>query len=159
MNWMYKRCLWRHMGCNDVSVLCLLWPGFHGVIHGAQQITKEEGNSVTFECHLDQPEDLSNSAVDCKQVDENFKTKGNSCDIVHSYRGGYEHPEPQMDEFINRTRLNRELLKEGIVSVEIISVQASDSGNYKCSIPNRRFNCTYTLTVGKHYYFILVLKL
>lgn len=127
-------------------------PGLDGVVDNPQTISIKEGSSVTFWCPLDPPEDLSDSAADCRQVDENFNSKRTSSDTVHSYRGGEEHFQPPMPEFINRTHLNLTDLKRGIVSVEITSVQTSDSGNYKCFIPTHGVSCAYALTVGENYF-------
>ncbi|XP_035516702.1 butyrophilin subfamily 2 member A2-like [Morone saxatilis] len=107
----------------------------------SQPVSAAEGDDVTLQCLLHPPVNLSAYTLDWSRLD--IKELGE----VHVYRSKRDDPTAQMVRYKNRTTLNHEELSRGIVTLQISSVQPSDSGPYKCYIPKLKAGCTINLTV------------
>nr|XP_046231040.1 CD276 antigen homolog isoform X3 [Scatophagus argus] len=104
-----------------------------------QQVRATEGENATLPCHPDQRIDLSNHTVEW--------TKLNPEETVHVYRRRKDDPGPQSPQYKDRTTLNREDLKTGNLALHISSVNQSDSGTYRCVIPEEAEPCTVVLLI------------
>ncbi|XP_026166143.1 uncharacterized protein LOC113132366 [Mastacembelus armatus] len=100
----------------------------------------KEGGTVTFECRLDPPVNLSTYTLDFRTADLDEE--------VYVYPFGDRIP-PQMMGYRNRTSLIQEHLTSGLIRLNLSRVQLSDSGPYKCFIPKLKAGCTFNLTVVK----------
>ncbi|XP_059190516.1 myelin-oligodendrocyte glycoprotein-like [Centropristis striata] len=118
-----------------------------------ENITVLEGDPVTLQYRLDRPKDLSAGTVEVTRSDLNV-----SDNVVHLYRSRGDDPVPQMAQYRKRTTLDHPDLMRGIVTLQISSVNLSDSGPYQAFVLNPkaqlRASCTTELIVGKHAEFI-----
>ncbi|XP_011483906.1 uncharacterized protein LOC101164867 [Oryzias latipes] len=87
---------------------------------------------------------LQNQTLDLRRVDGNF-TDSNK--YVFSIRDGKENFEPQSESYKNRVFVNQTSLISGIVILEISSVNRSDSGVYRLTVPKLKKTQTLTLDV------------
>ncbi|XP_055365773.1 uncharacterized protein LOC114857870 isoform X2 [Betta splendens] len=95
----------------------------------------EEGHEVVLQCPVDLDVDLSKSTVTLsKDKESNF---------VLIYKAGRVQVDDQMEEFRNRTSLDRDGLPKGTVLVRLSSLRLSDSGRY-----------IFYIGMHKAYYFI-----
>lgn len=108
-------------------------------------IEAQEGDNVTLQCCFDASANLQKRTVDWRRAD--LKT------VVHVYRHGRDDPDPQMLQYRDRTTLNREDLTRGIITLQISSVQLSDSGEYMCNVP--KLTAKFITLKGKHAGFII----
>ncbi|XP_067354864.1 myelin-oligodendrocyte glycoprotein-like isoform X1 [Channa argus] len=90
-------------------------------------IEAQEGKDVTLQCCVEPQINLKNRTVEWKRVDLNK--------IVHLYRHRKDDLALQMEQYRSRTSLNQEDLSRGILTLLVSSVQQSDSGEYRCSVP------------------------
>ncbi|XP_023131879.2 myelin-oligodendrocyte glycoprotein-like [Amphiprion ocellaris] len=127
------------------GVLSTVIAGKCGAAQTTELIEAQEGDKVTLECCTDPPTDLKNYTLTCTRTDGNFS---GSNQYVYSRRHGVENPQPQMEQYKNRTHLVLENLREGVLSLEISPVQTSDGGQYKCFIVTLKIPCHYTVTVN-----------
>ncbi|XP_059207066.1 myelin-oligodendrocyte glycoprotein-like [Centropristis striata] len=107
-----------------------------------ENITAVEGDPVTLQYRLEQPIDLSAVTVDVTRLDLDA-----SDNVVHVYRHGRDDPGPQMSEYRRRTTLDHADLMRGNVTLQISSVNLSDSGRYRVFIPTLKARCTTELIV------------
>lgn len=101
----------------------------------------EIGDKINLPCRLHPPYNVSTYTVDWKRADLNK--------VAHVYRNGKDDTDPQMGQYRNRTHLNHEDLSRGILTLQVSSLQLSDSGPYKCNVPKLSASCNFTLSVGK----------
>ncbi|XP_054482712.1 CD276 antigen homolog, partial [Anoplopoma fimbria] len=87
------------------------------------------------------PLDLSAYTVDLTRVDNRH--------VVHCYRHGGDDRGPQAAQYRDRTSLNHEDLPRGVMTFWISSVNLSDSGAYKCFVPNLKAWCVVDLIVAE----------
>lgn len=97
-------------------------------------------DDALLQCRLAPQLDLSDDTVDWKRDKE----------VVHVYRSKRDDPHSQTERYRNRTTLNHEHLHRGILTLKISSVQPSDSGKYKCYVPQQNASCFIKLVVGEH---------
>ncbi|XP_071360156.1 butyrophilin-like protein 2 [Trachinotus anak] len=107
-----------------------------------QTIQAGEGDDVALQCRLDPPANLVDYTLDVTRADLHK--------VVHSYRHGKDHSDPQADQYRDRTTLTHEDLIRGIITLQISSVQLNDSGPYRCFVPDLKALCINNLTVGKY---------
>lgn len=103
------------------------------VVSCPNQIEVVQGDGASLQCRLAPQLDLSDYTVDWKRVDLE--------EVVHVYRSKRDDPRPQAERYRNRTTLNHEHLRTGILTLLISSVQLSDSGRYKCFVPKQNASC------------------
>ncbi|XP_075947938.1 selection and upkeep of intraepithelial T-cells protein 4-like isoform X2 [Anarhichas minor] len=106
-----------------------------------QTIKVVEGENVTLHCGLDPPVNLSRYTVDWTRVDNQH--------FVYVYRHGREDPGSVADQYRGRTTINHEALSRGILTLKISSANLSDSGSYKCFVPELEVCCEVHLIVEK----------
>ncbi|XP_026158592.1 myelin-oligodendrocyte glycoprotein-like isoform X2 [Mastacembelus armatus] len=104
-----------------------------------EPIEAEIGEDVRLPCLLDPGLDLSNRTVDWTRV--------NDSKVVFSYRSRMINDIDQLEQYRNRTRLSREDLSVGNMELQMFSAQLSDSGRYRCLVPQLRLSCTTSLIV------------
>ncbi|XP_026215353.1 butyrophilin-like protein 1 [Anabas testudineus] len=126
-----------------MSIVAGVAVGKFDAICQTQPVKAQEGEDVTLPCRLRPAADVSTYTVDWKRVDLN------KVEVVHSYRHRKDESGLQMEQYRNRTKLNHEELKRGILDLRISSVRLSDSGVYKCNVPKNKTSCTNTVTVVK----------
>lgn len=100
----------------------------------------EEGDRVVLPCRRDPPANVSGNTVEWR---------GAGRKIAGLYRHGKDDPDPQSEQYRNRTKFNHKDLSRGILNLEMFPVQLSDSGSYKCSIPKQTDGCVVILNVVK----------
>lgn len=101
----------------------------------------EEGNDVFLECQMDHKVDVSTSPVTWSKDDHR--------NIVHVYIRARDRADDQKPAFKNRTVLFHNGLKTGNVTLQLSTVQLSDSGMFRCHILRPETYCYTALTVGK----------
>lgn len=112
---------------NRICLSCVNVFVFPGPCGFTPEIVAEQGDDVTLQCCFDPLINLKHHTVDWKRVDLNK--------VVHAYRHGKDFLHPQMEQYRNRTTLNHGDLTRGIMTLQISSVQLSDSGEYECNVP------------------------
>lgn len=113
--------------------------GDHHAKCPTEPIEAVRGDTVTLQCRLDPQENVVDSTVDWKHVDFD--------EVVHSYRHNRDHLHLQAERFRGRTALDHDHLSGGINTLNISSVQPSDSGSYRCFFQKWTASCTITLHV------------
>ncbi|XP_022623417.1 butyrophilin subfamily 2 member A1-like [Seriola dumerili] len=116
-------------------------PAQHHVKCPTETIQAEEGDDVTLRFDLDPRVNLEDYTLDVRRTDLD--------EVVHVYRHGKDHTDPQTERYRDRTTLIHEDLSRGIVTLQISSVQLKDSGPYQCFVPGLRAGCTTVLNVVK----------
>uniref|UniRef100_A0A4W6DSY3 Immunoglobulin domain-containing protein n=1 Tax=Lates calcarifer TaxID=8187 RepID=A0A4W6DSY3_LATCA len=125
-----------------VSVVCFfLSTGNHHVSCPTPPIEAEEGDVAELQCRLDPSVDLRKETLDFTRADINKE-------VVHAYRHEKDQTDPQMDQYRDRTTLIHEDLIRGIISLNISSLNLTDSGLYTCYVPDLEASCTMNVTVG-----------
>ncbi|XP_047433794.1 uncharacterized protein LOC125003719 isoform X2 [Mugil cephalus] len=115
------------------------------IINQTQQIKVPEGSNLTLQCQTDPEINLTNFTMDWRRVDiPNVSDR-----MVYSRRRGTDHPHPQMQRYKNRAELIKEDLTRGRMTLLIPTVQQSDSGHFKCSIPNLSGSFVFNIVVTK----------
>lgn len=102
----------------------------------------EEGDDVFLECQTDHQVDVSTSPVTWSKDDPR--------NIVHVYVRGRDRADDQKAAFKNRTVLFHEGLRKGNVTLQLSTVQLSDSGTFMCYIRRPETYCYTALRVGKY---------
>uniref|UniRef100_UPI0037E9BA21 myelin-oligodendrocyte glycoprotein-like n=1 Tax=Semicossyphus pulcher TaxID=241346 RepID=UPI0037E9BA21 len=118
--------------------------GASQVICPTQTITAVKGGEVFLTAHVDPQADLSMERVDVKRKDPDM--------TVHSFRHGNNHLVPQDAWYKDRTTLDSEALKRGVMNVTISSLTLNDSGPYRFFAPGHGGSCAVNLTVGDDSY-------
>nr|XP_043884721.1 myelin-oligodendrocyte glycoprotein-like isoform X2 [Solea senegalensis] len=106
----------------------------------AQTIEVKEGDDVKLWCQL-------HPTVDLKEYTVDFTRPDHMNMVVHVYRHGNDHPFLQSKLYRNRTRLVHQNLTEGRITMWMSSVQLTDTGPYKCFVPNLKAHCTIRVNV------------
>ncbi|XP_035856374.1 myelin-oligodendrocyte glycoprotein-like isoform X2 [Sander lucioperca] len=101
-----------------------------------------EGDAVTLRGSLSPPVNLTPYTLDLKRLDL-------SDDLVHVYRDGEDHFPPQSHHYRGRTTLIHEDLIRGTVTLQISSVNLSDTGPYEVYVPDLKARCVFYLTVER----------
>ncbi|KAK1887064.1 WAS/WASL-interacting protein family member 2 [Dissostichus eleginoides] len=107
---------------------------------GKTPVEAVEGRSVTLQCRLDPPIDLSSKTVDWNR---------GLTHQVHVYRSQRDDPELQMPQYRDRTALNHGDLTRGVLTLTISNVSLSDNGSYEVYLPKLEVTCLTHLTVVK----------
>lgn len=116
------------------------------------------GDDLTFQCEIPPRTNLKGRSLVLKRVDGNTSY---TASVIYTCRNGKEDLDSQPEQYRNRVNLINEDLR-GFMTVQIRSVQQSDSGKYKWFIPNSKVACFFDV-VGKlvhelvHYLILLVL--
>uniref|UniRef100_A0A7N8WRT8 Ig-like domain-containing protein n=1 Tax=Mastacembelus armatus TaxID=205130 RepID=A0A7N8WRT8_9TELE len=131
----FSSCLLNHLNGSIVST------GQYRLICPTPLIKAAAGEDVRLPCLLDPGLDLSNRTVDWTRV--------NDSKVVFSYRSRMINDIDQLEQYRNRTRLSREDLSVGNMELQMFSAQLSDSGRYRCLVPQLRLSCTTSLIVGQ----------
>ncbi|XP_042247314.1 uncharacterized protein LOC121882877 isoform X2 [Thunnus maccoyii] len=105
----------------------------------SQPIEVAQGDDVTLQCHLDPSVDVSAYTADWKRVDLNK--------VVYSYRNKRDHHDAQMERYRGRTTFIYEDLSRGILTLQLSSLQLSDSGPYRCFVPKLMASCVINISV------------
>ncbi|XP_078101770.1 uncharacterized protein LOC144514823 [Sander vitreus] len=101
-----------------------------------------EGDAVTLRGSLSPPVNLTPYTLDLKRLDLYD-------DLVHVYRHGQDHFPPQSHHYRDRTTLIHEDLIGGTVTLQISSVNLSDTGPYEVYVPKLNARCVFNLTVER----------
>ncbi|XP_059564295.1 hemicentin-1-like [Myotis daubentonii] len=59
--------------------------------------------------------------------------------VVHLYEDGRDKPEEAHEEYFGRTELVTDYMDKGVVTLRILNVQPSDSGQYRCAFQHGSF--------------------
>ncbi|XP_031167371.1 myelin-oligodendrocyte glycoprotein-like [Sander lucioperca] len=126
-------------------ITVLLFPetilGEYGVVCPTL-IEAVEGDAVTLRGSLSPPVNLTPYTLDLKRLDLYD-------DLVHVYRHGEDHFPPQSHHYRGRTTLIHEDLIGGTVTLQISSVNLSDTGPYEVYVPKLKARCAFNLTVER----------
>uniref|UniRef100_A0A665T3C2 Ig-like domain-containing protein n=1 Tax=Echeneis naucrates TaxID=173247 RepID=A0A665T3C2_ECHNA len=87
------------------------------------------GEDVILNCEVEPPFNLTEKTVEWKY----FNTSNDEF-LVHVFRNERDDPSSQDDKFKNRTSLFHDQLKEGNLSLKLLSVNLNDEGNYTCIV-------------------------
>uniref|UniRef100_A0A665TP06 Ig-like domain-containing protein n=1 Tax=Echeneis naucrates TaxID=173247 RepID=A0A665TP06_ECHNA len=90
------------------------------------------GEDVILNCEVEPDIDLTKKTVEWKYFDTSTKKEL----WVHMFRNGKDDPDSQDDKFKKRTFLFHDKLKEGNLSLKLLSVNLSDEGIYTCIVNN-----------------------
>lgn len=125
-----------------------------------QGIKVSDGDILTFQCEIPPRTNLKGRSLVLKRVDGNISYPKS---VIYTYRNGKEDVDSQPEQYRNRVKFINEDLRRGLMTVQIRSVQQSDSGKYKWFSPNSHAACVFDV-VGKlvHelvYYLILLVLL
>ncbi|KAI9529242.1 hypothetical protein NQZ68_013549 [Dissostichus eleginoides] len=104
----------------------------------SQPVEAVEGGSVTLQCRLDPPIDLSSKTVEWNRGPNRY---------VHVYRSQRDDPDSQMLQYRDRTALNHGDLTRGVLTLTISNVSLSDNGSYEVYLPKLEVTCLTHLTV------------
>ncbi|XP_047433781.1 selection and upkeep of intraepithelial T-cells protein 2-like isoform X2 [Mugil cephalus] len=115
------------------------------IINQTQLIEAPEGSNLTLQCQTDPEINLTNYTLDWRRVDIPHVSDR----VVYSRRRGTDHPVEQMQRYKNRAELIKEDLTRGRMTLLIPTVQQSDSGHFKCLIPNLSVSFVFNINVTK----------
>lgn len=116
-------------------------PAGHRVTCPTDSVEAETGGNATFQCRLVPPLNLLHHTIDWKRED--------SGELVHVYRHKQDDSDSQAERYRGRTTFDLEELDSGLLRLRISPVQLSDSGSYRCCVPQLHTHCSINLIVGK----------
>ncbi|KAM8898250.1 myelin-oligodendrocyte glycoprotein-like isoform 1-T1 [Spinachia spinachia] len=100
-------------------------------------ITASPGDDVVLPCRLRPASDVAPLTLEWSMAD----LKPDPADplsrvgYVHLRRGGREVPDMKLQQYVGRTQLLTDALKDGDVSLRIKRVTPADQGRYRCHVP------------------------
>ncbi|XP_063331683.1 uncharacterized protein LOC134628838 [Pelmatolapia mariae] len=103
-----------------------------------------DGDNLTFQCEIPPGTNLKGHSLVLKRVDGNtsYTTR-----VIYTRRNGKEDLDSQPEQYRNRVNFINEDLRRGFMTVQIRSVQQSDSGKYKWFSPNSHHACVFDVFV------------
>lgn len=134
-------------------------PGKFQTSNSGTSISRAEGDDLTFQCKIPPRTNLKDRSLVLKRVDGNTSY---TASVIYTRRNGKEDLDSQPEQYRHRLNFIDEDLTRGFMTVQIRSVQQSDSGKYKWFIPKSNTACFFDV-VGKlvhelvHYLILLVL--
>lgn len=134
-------------------------PGKFQTPKSTRLIEVPDGDNLTFQCEIPPGTNLKDRSLVLKRVDGNtsYTTR-----VIYTRRNGKEDLGSQPEQYRNRVIFISGDLRRGFMTVQIRSVQQSDSGKFKWFIPKSHTACFFDV-VGKlvhelvHYLILLVL--
>ncbi|KAL4008996.1 hypothetical protein ACER0C_002848 [Sarotherodon galilaeus] len=75
--------------------------------------------------------------------DAEVKWWDSSCNNVHVYKNGSDHPHKQHQVYRDRTKMNEDLLKTGDLSLTLKQPTERDSGEYRCRVVSKNIWIRY----------------
>ena len=112
------------------------------LIGSHQPIVALVGDDVLLPCHLE-------PAVSVTYETVVWTKAGLEPKYVHYHQDGRLLFEKQNPSYSLRTRLFMDELQRGNISMKIFTVELSDAGTYKCSLPAMKKEADVQLIVGK----------
>ncbi|XP_015422026.1 PREDICTED: butyrophilin-like protein 2, partial [Myotis davidii] len=101
-------------------------------VQGLQEpVVATLGSETELPCFLLPPQNVKNMKISW--------TRSLPSQVVHLYEDGSDKPKEAMEEYLGRTELVKNLMDKGIVLLRILSVQPSDSGQYRCAFQHGSF--------------------
>lgn len=101
-----------------------------------------DGDDVVLPCHLEPPVDAVQMTIEWGKPDLNPR-------FVFVRHNGQELQTDQNTAYKGRVSLSNDKLKDGDVSLKLSKVKVSDSGRYRCYIPQQSKEYFVELLVGK----------
>ncbi|XP_069771715.1 butyrophilin subfamily 2 member A1-like [Narcine bancroftii] len=99
------------------------------VVTPRRPVVARVGSDVVLDCQLIPEKSLEEMEVRWFQTDWSY--------IVHLYRKGQEWPEAQDERYQGRTKMFKEALTNGNVSLLLMHVTVKDDGKYKCFVVSK----------------------
>ncbi|XP_029381684.1 myelin-oligodendrocyte glycoprotein-like isoform X1 [Echeneis naucrates] len=112
-----------------IFVCVLTLTGEYKVTFPTNPVRVSAGEDVILNCEVEPPFNLTEKTVEWKY----FNTSNDEF-LVHVFRNERDDPSSQDDKFKNRTSLFHDQLKEGNLSLKLLSVNLNDEGNYTCIV-------------------------
>ncbi|XP_072315062.1 uncharacterized protein [Eucyclogobius newberryi] len=110
------------------------------VLTASRPVVVSAGDDVTLPCRCEPPVDLGPLTVEWSRTELKPDPSDhlNTVPFVHLYRERRDDQDMKIPEFVDRTLLFPERLAAGNASLQIRRVRPSDSGTYRCFLPNLR---------------------
>lgn len=133
--------------------LCPL--GYLRVIGSIQPIYATLGQDIILPCHLQPSLNAEWLTIEWSKPDlqPNLSDPSSHIEYVHVYRGQREVQDMMIRSYIRRTKLFKDELKHGNISLKISNVTVEDGGRYKCYIPKLDSQDIVQLIVGECFTF------
>lgn len=107
------------------------------MIGSIQPVYATLGQDVVLPCHLQPSLNAEWLTIEWSKPDlqPDLSDPLSHIEYVHVYRGQREVRDMMIRSYIRRTKLFKDELKRGNISLQITNVTVEDEGRYKCYIP------------------------